>query len=41
MIQAGGLGHSRGTDGAELVGQVQTSGDRETDPAADAGEGSS
>src|SRR5690606_20829739 len=37
MIQASGLGHGGGTDGAELVAQIQTSGDRKTDPTADAG----
>src|SRR5262249_59837577 len=37
MIEASGLRHSRSTDGAELVVQVETRGNRKTDPAADAG----
>jgi hypothetical protein len=37
LVQVGCFGHGRGADCTELVVQVKTSGDRETDPAADAG----
>src|SRR5262249_8197134 len=37
MIEASGLRHSRSADSAELVIQVEARGNRQADPAADAG----